>query len=271
MKKILIGCVALLLTLSIHAETRAPGAFRSPEKLKEMSTLVFVGTVLKVETVEKYRVSFPTDAKVGKVLKGQLEKREISFKHKNPGRYIIIEKEFNTPKIGQEGTFYIQDQGGTLVLIGYIKTEQIALSLHQREEKGKVVLDILVSNVSTSPVKIVSEGIAPPWSVWAWFKWEIDGRPAEYSENVAGIPDISESWLVPPKGTILWASIPLRSLQHVILNESGQKELRSVIQDTNRHIVIIRPSDRWKDMTVGTGKIEVGKKDTEPKDALDKE
>ena len=49
-----------------------------------------------------------------------------------------------------------------------VATDQIALSLRQREEKGEVVLDILVANVSTSPVEIVSEGIAPPWSVWAW-------------------------------------------------------------------------------------------------------
>lgn len=151
-------------------------------------------------------------------------------------------------------------------------TEQVALSLRQREEKGEVVLDILVSNVSTSSVRIVSEGIAPPWSVWAWFKWEIDKEPAEYSENVAGIPDIRRVWEVPPEGTILWASIPLRSLKHVIRNESGQRELRSVIQDTDRHVVTIRPSARWKDVTVRQGKLTVGKHtDTEPKDALDKQ
>jgi len=136
--------------------------------------------------------------------------------------------------------------------------EQIALSLRQREEKGEVVLDILVSNVSTSSVQIVSEGIAPPWSVWAWFKWEIDKKPAQYSENVAGIPDIRRVWEVPPEGTILWASIPLRSLQHVVRNESGQRELRSVIQDKERHVVTIGPSDRWKDITVRQGTLEVG-------------
>jgi hypothetical protein len=148
--------------------------------------------------------------------------------------------------------------------------DQVALSLRQREQKGEVVLDIFVSNVSTSSVEIVSEGIAPPWSVWAWFKWEIDGKAAEYSENVAGIA-AREFWLVPRDGTILWASIPLRSLKHVILNESGQRELRSIIQDTSRHVVTIRPSDRWRDMRVGAGKIEVGEKGTEPKDAPDKQ
>jgi hypothetical protein len=126
MKRMLLGCIVLLVGFLAYAETRAPAAFHSAEKLKEMSTLVFTGTVMKIETVEKYKVSFPTEAKVVKVVKGELEKKEISFKHKNPGRCIIIEKEFNTPKVGQEGTFYIQDQGGTLVLIGYIKkTEQI--------------------------------------------------------------------------------------------------------------------------------------------------
>ena len=126
MKKIILASLALLVVLGFaRAETRAPGAFRSPEKLKEMSTLVFTGTVLKIETNEKYKVSFPVEAKVDKVVKGELKEKELSFKHKNPGRCIIIEEEFNTPKVGQEGTFYIQKQGETLVLIGYIKkTEQ---------------------------------------------------------------------------------------------------------------------------------------------------
>lgn len=88
-----------------------------------MSTLVFTGKVAKIETNDKYRVSFPTEAKVDKIVKGKLEekKKEIAFKHKHPGRCIIIKKEYNTPEVGQTGTFYIQNQGGTLVLIGYIK------------------------------------------------------------------------------------------------------------------------------------------------------
>jgi len=125
MRKLLFGLIAILSVTSIYAETRAPSAFYSPEKLKEMSTLVFTGTVLKIETNEKHKVSFPVEAKVDKVDKGKLKEKKLSFKHKSPGRCIIIEKEFNTPKVGQKGTFYIQDQAGTLVLIGYIKkTEQ---------------------------------------------------------------------------------------------------------------------------------------------------
>jgi hypothetical protein len=121
MKNVLLVSLALFMAIYVHAETRAPSAFYSPEKLKEMSTLVFKGTVLEVETVEKYKVTFPTKAKVSNILKGKLQKKELTFKHKHPGRCIILEKEFNTPKVGQAGTFYIQDQGGTLVLIGYIK------------------------------------------------------------------------------------------------------------------------------------------------------
>ena len=125
MKKLLFGLIAILSVVSIYAETRAPGAFHSPEKLKELSALVFTGTVLKIETNEKYKVSFPVEAKVDKVVKGTLEEEKLSFKHKNPGRCIIIKKEFNTPEVGQKGTFYIQKQGKALVLIGYIKkTEQ---------------------------------------------------------------------------------------------------------------------------------------------------
>ena len=107
--------------MSTYGESRAPGAFHSPEKLKEMSTLVFTGTVLKVEAVEKYKVSFPIKAEVATVLKGELNEKSIAFKYKNPGRHIIIKKEYNTPRVGQKGTFYIQNQGGTLVLIGYVQ------------------------------------------------------------------------------------------------------------------------------------------------------
>ncbi len=66
-------------------------------------------------------VTFPTSAEVARVLKGKLEQKELSFKHKHPSRCVIFEEEFNMPKVGQEGTFYLQDQGGTLVLIGYLK------------------------------------------------------------------------------------------------------------------------------------------------------
>ena len=125
MKTLLSGLVVMLCLAPAYAETRAPTAFYSPEKLKEMSTLVITGTVVRIETNEQYKVSFPTEAKVDTVVKGELEEKTLSFKHKHPGRCIIIEKEFNTPEVGQEGTFYIQKQGETLVLIGYIKkTEQ---------------------------------------------------------------------------------------------------------------------------------------------------
>lgn len=125
MNKVLFVCLLVSPGVNAHAETRAPGSFFSPEKLKEMSTLVFRGTVLEIETIEKYKVTFPVKAKVAKVLKGELKKKELAFKHKSPGKHIIIKQEFNTPKVEQEGTFYIQDQGGMLVLIGYIKKTEL--------------------------------------------------------------------------------------------------------------------------------------------------
>ena len=130
MKKILLVSLVILVVGFALAETRDLGFPRSPEKLKELSVLVFTGTVLKIETNETYKVSFPVKAKVKKVLKGKTKKKELVFKHKSPGKHVIIEKEYSTPKVGQKGTFYIQDQGEILVLIGYIKkTEQIAAPL----------------------------------------------------------------------------------------------------------------------------------------------
>jgi hypothetical protein len=156
-KTILSVSIVAFVLIFAHAETRDPNSFHTPEKLKKMSALVFTGTVSKIETNKKYKVSFPVEAKVDKVVKGKLKNRKLSFKHKNPGRSIIIEKEFNTPEVGQKGTFYIQKQGKALVLIGYIKrrsagigpripaisiTEAIKLVLlhHQKENpKGEEV------------------------------------------------------------------------------------------------------------------------------------
>jgi len=159
--------------------------------------------------------------------------------------------------------------------------QDIALSLHERTENGKAVLDILVTNVSASAVEIVSEGIAPPWSVWAWFQWEVDGKPAEYLENIAGNPNAKESWRIPKGGVVLWASIPIRSLQQISQNAQGQKQWRSAITDKKRHSVTIMPGTQWqkrylslldaatnspqaqeKIFKIGSGSIELGQADT---------
>jgi hypothetical protein len=123
MKKLMVLCLLVCMVVPCLAETR--GAPYTLEQLHKMSTLVFEGTVTKIETVEKYKKTFPTSATISNVLKGTLKKKNLSFKHKDPGRCVIFEKEFNTPTIGQEGTFYLQNQGGALVLIGYIKKDEL--------------------------------------------------------------------------------------------------------------------------------------------------
>jgi hypothetical protein len=138
------------------------------------------------------------------------------------------------------------------------ETNDLALSLRQRIEKGEVVLDILVSNVSTSAVEVVSSGFAPAWSVDVWFKWEVDGKQADYSESVASIFDAKDSWRIPRHGVVLWATIPLRSLKHLIKHEQGRGEWHSVIQDTNRHLIVILPNTQWKNLKVRPGKLEIG-------------
>jgi hypothetical protein len=163
------------------------------------------------------------------------------------------------------------------------ETNDLTLSLRQRTDKGEVVLDILVSNVSTSAVEIVSESIAPPWSVWAWFQWEVDGKPAEYPENVAMIPNAKESWRIPRGGVILWATIPVRSLACLTDNDQGQKESRRAITDNKRHSITIMPGRQWQEgkrslldaisngppeqrtvLKVGSGRVDIGQEDTEP-------
>jgi hypothetical protein len=128
MKRLLILGALMIAVSSANAESRDPNSPYTPKQLKEISTLVFEGTVTEIETNAQHKVSFPTKATVGAVLKGKLEAKELTFKHKSPGKWLILEKEYNTPKAGQEGTFYIEVQNGTLVLIGYIikKTEPVS-------------------------------------------------------------------------------------------------------------------------------------------------
>ena len=112
-----------MLSSAVLAESRM-GAY-TQEQLHQKSTLVIRGVVQETETLTDYNLRFPTKASVVAVLKGSWDKKDISFKHKHPGRNIILEQEYNPPEIGQSGTFYLEDQNGTLILIGYIKeTEQ---------------------------------------------------------------------------------------------------------------------------------------------------
>lgn len=109
------------MVLHASAESRLAGGYYKPAELMKMSTLVFEGKVLAIETNLHYKVAFPTKAAVERVLKGESKEKEMTVKHKHPERNIIVEQEFNTPQTGETGTFYLQDQGGTLILIGYLK------------------------------------------------------------------------------------------------------------------------------------------------------
>lgn len=118
MRTCLAMCVSLWLTLPASAESRA-GTY-TPQQLHDQSTVVFEGTVTRMERVARYGKAFPVRAKVAAVLKGKLDGKDVSFRYKSPGKYVIFEAEFNKPEVGQKGTFYLKDFSGTLVLIGYI-------------------------------------------------------------------------------------------------------------------------------------------------------
>jgi hypothetical protein len=136
MKRVLSFAVVLVAAAcSVHAESRDPESPFTPQQLHEMSTLVFEGTVVAIETNAERKGSFPTKATVDAVLKGKLEAKELPLTHKSPGKWLILEKEYNTPQVGQNGAFYIEDQGGTLVLIGYIKKIE-----HAAEQQDIVAL-----------------------------------------------------------------------------------------------------------------------------------
>jgi hypothetical protein len=128
---------ALVLAVSCASgETRGPVPY-TPQQLKDMSTLVFEGAVKEIETDSVYKVAFPTKAAVETVLKGKQDRKELTFAHKNPGRCLILEGEFNAPQVGQTGVFCIQEQAGILELIGYIKkTEAPASGLEKAVQQS---------------------------------------------------------------------------------------------------------------------------------------
>ncbi|MCK9420743.1 MAG: hypothetical protein M0R70_15395 [Nitrospirae bacterium] len=70
--------------------------------------------------------------------------------------------------------------------------------------------------------------------------------------------DKNESCRIPPQGTILWASIPIRELESK--TKAGYEK---AITDKKRHRVTISPTEQWKTLKVTPGKIRVGEENTE--------
>jgi hypothetical protein len=145
--KTLVGLIAACALAGTPAPAETRAVPHTPERLHEMSTLVFEGTVTAIATVEEYKKSFPTSATVAKVLKGKLDKKELSFKHKGPGKWVIFKEEFTPPKVGQDGTFYIQDQHGTLVLVGYLKKPDVSLKIRRARDEG---IRLMFKNTATT-------------------------------------------------------------------------------------------------------------------------
>lgn len=130
---LLIVPILLFLTVPVYAEERA--CCYTPEQLYDMSTLVFEGTVTKIDTVEATGDRFPVEADVHTLLKGALDTPRLSFGHKGRGKFVSYEQEFNHPEIGQRGTCYIHEQNGFLLLIGYLKKAEPQSSPERRTIK----------------------------------------------------------------------------------------------------------------------------------------
>jgi len=130
----------------------------------------------------------------------------------------------------------------------------VELSLRLADEQGASRLEIVVQNIGTDTVVIKSEEMVPEWSPCIWFDWTVDGRAAEYIENVAGIPGHRSSRSIPPGGNVIWAHIPLDRLWN-----RTQKGMQRAIADNLPHTVVILPSAHywwcWKGITVKPGKL----------------
>lgn len=121
------AAVMLIVVTLSYAEVRV--RHYTPEELYEQSTLVFKGTVLAIENVPEFNISFPVRARVDAVVKGRWREKEIAFRYKHPGLHAIFRQEYNHPETDKQGTFYVQNRNGTLLLIGFISDTDPAAAL----------------------------------------------------------------------------------------------------------------------------------------------
>jgi hypothetical protein len=133
---------------------------------------------------------------------------------------------------------------------------QLELSLRVTPELGSQTLEIFVKNISTNEVKIASKlALAQQWSVYLWFKWQIDGKEPLFGESIPGFFKIKETWLIPPGGEIRWAKI-----QHWYYCFGDGRWF----DDSKLHTVTILPSDRWGNLKVKRATITILGRDAKP-------
>jgi hypothetical protein len=169
-----VTAVTLMCSAPGTAEVRA--RHFTPEQLYEQSTLVIQGRVSGIAIVAEFEASFPVEASVDTVVKGRWPEKDIAFQHKHPGLHVIFEQEFNTPEMGQRGTFYIQKRNGSPMLIGYIRDAE---PFHQASEL--TLVPDLISPAAGDEKRISEIGkIGVAW--WVGNR----GRLAEESFRVAG-------------------------------------------------------------------------------------
>ena len=151
---------------------------------------------------------------------------------------------------------------GLTLLLGVAdgaEQEQVELSLRLTDlgRRQTPHLQILVQNVSSEGIEIECKGNSPAFYVDKWFLLTVDGKKARYMVNVASIFEAVATWRIPPGGVVLWAEIPLRGLS-VRKNESSYD---SAVKDDKRHVITISASDAWKNITVKSATLEIGRQD----------
>jgi len=163
MKKTMILMLCMIaFNANSFAETRL-GPY-TPDQLYEMSSLVFEGTVVAIETTnDKFEKTFPIKASVENILKGKYASGLISFKHKNPGRSLIHPAEYNAPSVGQKGRFYVveyvADKSEEFLLIAYHAESEVHIDMNSATktsalfEKRVVARDVPPTQAGVVKVK----------------------------------------------------------------------------------------------------------------------
>ncbi len=114
MKKIIFFSLIMVLTTvtsyKIFAETRA---FPYKEEyLVKYCPLIFIGRVLEIN-----EHAMPTRVRVLLSIKGYVSLKEREIVPKNPGAFVIFEKEFDKVRKGKVGLFFVgQDYNPNLLM-----------------------------------------------------------------------------------------------------------------------------------------------------------
>ena len=129
---------------------------------------------------------------------------------------------------------------------------QVELTLQQRIADNQMYLDIIAHNISTQAVEIVSPHLVPHFPVTQWFNWKVNGKDADFCQNVALIPGATVTQRIPPGSEYIWTNILMRDIRVLTSNR-----LQSAFTLGGENTIEVFPGRRWGDIVVAPGTLKL--------------